>query len=77
MSNAHPDLIELQQAYVAAVDAWVAAIRKEEALASETNSITEIDRWEKAHFAEEAEREKAKAAKKRFEDLLRSKFFGF
>lgn len=77
MANVNPDLAQSQQAYVAAVDAWVAAIRKEEALASQTNSIAQIDRWERAHFDEEAERDKAKAAKKRFEDQLRERFFGF
>jgi hypothetical protein len=71
------ELDQKQSAYKAAVEAWVAAIREEEALASGDHSIAEIDRWEEAHFREEELRSKAKAAKKEYEDALRLKFFNF
>lgn len=67
----------MQAAYRAAVEEWIAAIRNEEALASVNHSIAEVDKWEQAHFAEEEIRGKVKAAKTRYEDALRKKFFDF
>ena len=37
----------------------------------------QVDKWEAAHFAEDDIRSKVKAAKKKYEDALREKFFGF
>jgi hypothetical protein len=71
------DLNQMQAAYKEAVDQWVAAIREEEALASVNHSEAEIDAWEAADFREEDAREKAKEAKKNYEDALREKFFNF
>jgi hypothetical protein len=67
----------LQKEYKAAVDAWVAAIREEEALASVTHNVAEVDEWEAAGFREEEARRKAKAAKEAYEDALRDEFFHF
>ena len=67
----------LQAAYMAAVDAWVAAIRAEEALASVRHSVAELDKWEAAHFAAEEARATAEAAKGDYEDALRQDLFGF
>ena len=67
----------MQNAYKAAVEKWIAAIREEEALASVNHSVAEVDKWEAAHFKEDDIREEAKAAKKAYEDALREKFFGF
>jgi hypothetical protein len=42
------------------------------------HSIAEVDKREQAHHFEEHEiRSKVKAAKKRYEDTLRRKFYGF
>jgi hypothetical protein len=71
------DLNQMQAAYREAVDQWVTAIREEEALASVNHSEAEIDAWEGADFREEDAREKAKEAKKAYEDALREKFFNF
>ncbi len=71
------ELDAMQSAYKAAVEEWIAAIREEEALASGEHSIEDIDQWEAAHFREEAARNKAKAAKKDYEDALREEFFDF
>ena len=73
--NTHLD--EKQAAYKAAVEEWIAAIKEEEALASVNHSIAEVDKWEAAHFKEDEIRAKVKAAKQRYEDALRQKFFGF
>jgi hypothetical protein len=71
------DLDKMQAAYQAAVEEWIAAIKQEETLASVNHSVAEVDKWEAAHFAEDDIRSKVKAAKKKYEDALREKFFGF
>ena len=71
------DLDRMQQEYKAAVDEWVAAIRREETLASVNHTVAQIDQWEEAAFAEDEARNKAKAAKKEYENALREKFFSF
>ena len=56
MSTDHPELDEMQQAYRSRVERWIAAIRKEEELASANHSVAQVDRWEQAHDAEETAR---------------------
>jgi hypothetical protein len=73
----HPELDELQLAYRSAVEAWIAAIRKEEDLASVNHDVAEVDKWEQAHFEEDEMRSNVKEAKAKYEDALREKFFGF
>jgi hypothetical protein len=73
----HPELDELQAAYKNAVEAWIAAIRKEEVLASAAHDLAEVDKWEQAHFEEDEMRSAVKDAKSKYEDALRAKFFGF
>jgi hypothetical protein len=70
-------LDQRQAAYKAAVEEWVTAIREEEVLASGNHSEAEIDSWEAADFREEHAREKAKVAKKEYENALRERFFNF
>ena len=77
MGGDHPELDALQAAYKTAVEAWIAAIRKEEALASVNHTIAEVDKWEQAHLDEDAMRSHVKAAKEAYEDALREEFFGF
>lgn len=77
MSEDLSELDAMQAAYKAAVDAWVVAIRAEEALASVHHSVADIDAWEGAHFAAEAARAKAEQAKAAYEKALRQVFFGF
>ena len=77
MSTDDLELDEMQQSYKAAVEQWIAAIRKEEELASANHSVSEVDRGGQAHDDEEAAREKVKTAKRDYEDALRNKFFGF
>jgi hypothetical protein len=71
------NLDQMQTAYKAAVEQWISAIREEEALASVDHSEAEIDTWEAAGFHEEDARERAKEAKKTYEEALRKKFFDF
>ena len=77
MNAQHTELDQMQRAYKAAVDQWIAAIRKEEALASVNHTVAQVDRWEHAHFDEEDARKRAKAAKANYEAALREKFFSF
>jgi dsRNA-specific ribonuclease len=77
MSGEYPELDEMQAVYKNAVEAWIGAIRKEEALASVNHSVAEIDQWEQAHFEEDELRNTVKEAKAKYEDALREKFFGF
>ncbi|AZO37869.1 hypothetical protein EOA27_13480 [Mesorhizobium sp. M2A.F.Ca.ET.037.01.1.1] len=71
------DLDQLQSAYKAAVEDWIAAIREEEELASVNHSIAEIDKWEAAHFKEDEVRDRVLELKKKYEDALRKDQFGF
>jgi len=77
MKSDHPELDEMQGAYKAAVEEWIAAIRNEEHLASANHSVAQVDKWERAHYDEEDARDKVLAAKKEYEDALREKFFKF
>lgn len=71
------DLDRMQAAYKTAIEQWISSIRQEEALASEDHSEAEIDTWEAAGDRDEEARQKAKAAKKSYEDALRERFFNF
>ena len=77
MTEEYPELDRLQAEYKSTVEAWIAAIRNEEALVSVNHTVAEIDKWEAAHFAEDEMRSKVKDVKARYEDALREKFFGF
>ena len=77
MQNDPSELDQMQTAYKAAIEEWIAAIKQEEALASVDHSIAEVDRWEQAHFREDEIRTKVKTAKKHYEDALRKTFYGF
>lgn len=72
------ELEQIQAAYKAAVEAWIAAIKQEEALVSTAPaSIEELDKWEDAHFREDDARNKVIELKQQYEDGLREKFFNF
>ena len=77
MSIEIAELDQMQSNYKEAVEEWIAAIRQEEALASVNHNVAEIDQWENAGDNEEKARDKAKAAKKAYEDALREEFFNF
>jgi hypothetical protein len=71
------ELSTMLGAYKAAVTEWIAAIQEEECLASVDPTEAQLDDWEQAHFKEEEARNKAKKAKKRYEDAIRQSMFGF
>lgn len=71
-----PGLSELRLAYKKAVDEWVWAIRVEEDLATTDHSMTEMEQWDGAHFAEQAAQKKATEAREAYKDSLRKVNFG-
>jgi predicted RNase H-like HicB family nuclease len=71
------ELDVLRDAYKAAVEHWVAAIREEENLATPDHDLPAVDAWEHAGFSEEEARQQAKQAKKDYEDALRKVNFHF
>jgi hypothetical protein len=71
------ELDQLQAAYNAAVENWIAAVREEEALASGNHNVAELDKWEAAHFREHKLHKEADYRKRLYEDALRREFYGF
>ncbi len=74
MNNAEYD--RLRQTYKDAVDAWVQAIREEEALATPDHSMTAMEHWDAAGFKEQDAQKKAIAAKEAYKDALRMFNYG-
>jgi hypothetical protein len=77
MNMENSELDSLRDAYKAAVENWIAAIREEENLATPDHTVHAVDVWEHAGFTEEEARIKAKAAKTAYEDALRKVNFNF
>jgi len=71
------ELDQLQKDFKDAVEAWIVAIREEEALASTEHSVAEIDQWEAAAGRQKQAGEAVETAKRLYEDALRQKFFHF
>lgn len=69
-------LDQLRLAYKKAVDAWVDAIRAEEALATSDHSMTAMERWDDAHFKERDAHIKATEARDAYKDALRGVNYG-
>lgn len=77
MEQEQAELLTMQQAYKAAMDEWVAALKAEEELALVDPTVAQVDEWEGAHFKEDEARNKAKRAKKSYEDAIRQRLFKF
>ncbi|HUE41943.1 MAG TPA: hypothetical protein VMP12_00190 [Candidatus Sulfotelmatobacter sp.] len=71
-----PELDKLRDDYKKAVDAWVAAIRAEEALATPDHSMTAMEKWDEAHFREQDAQKTATTARDGYKDALRSVNYG-
>ena len=69
-------LDELRITYKKAVDAWVDAIRAEEALATPDHSMRAMERWDEAHFTEQDAQSKAAEAREAYKDGLRNVNYG-
>jgi hypothetical protein len=77
MATQTAELDQLQKDYKAAVETWIAAIRKEEALASTEHSVADLEQWEIATDDQEKAADVVKEAKQHYEDALREEFFNF
>ena len=77
MEQEQAELLKMQKAYKAAMDEWVAALRAEEELALVDPTVAQVDEWEGAHFKEDEARNRAKQAKKSYEDAIRQRLFKF
>jgi len=58
------------------VDAWIAAIREEESLATPDHSMIAMEKWDAASFSEQNAQKKALAAKEALKDALREFNYG-
>jgi hypothetical protein len=65
------DLDQLRLAYKEASDAWVDAIRAEEALATPEHSMIAMENWDAAHFQLDDAQAKATEAREAYKDALR------
>jgi hypothetical protein len=70
------NLDQSRLAYKQAVDAWVEAIRAEEALATPDHSMTAMEAWDDANFREQDAQTKAKKARDAYQDGLRKVNYG-
>jgi hypothetical protein len=70
------NLDQLRTQYKTAVDAWVAAIRAEEALATPDHSEVAMEKWDAAHFTEHDAHAKATEARDAYKDGLRAVNYG-
>ncbi len=75
MENA--DFDRLLKDYKQAVDAWVDAIRAEEALATADHSMLQMELWDDAGLRVHDSELAAKKARDRYKNALRKKNFGF
>ncbi len=71
------DFDKLLHEYRAAVDAWVDAIRREEALANEDHSMREMELWDDAGFKMHDAELTAKKTRDAYKNALRKKNYGF
>src|ERR1700759_2976382 len=71
-----PELDNLRTTYKSAVEAWVSAIRAEEALATPDHSMTAMEKWDDAHFREQDAQKAAVTARDAYKDALRAVNYG-
>jgi hypothetical protein len=59
------------------VDAWIQAIRTEEALANDDHSMKQMEAWDTAGLAQHDAEFTAKKARDEYKNALRLKNYGF
>jgi hypothetical protein len=76
----HENIVNLDNllaAYKAAAQEWIAAIQQEERLALPDHSMRDWEVWDRAVLTEEEAGEKAKDARREYEDALRKQLLNF
>ena len=71
------DYDQLPQDYKQAVDAWVNAIRAEETLATDDESMVAMEKWDTAGLHVHDTELAAKKARDLYKNALRKKNYGF
>lgn len=71
------DFDQLLKDYKGAVDRWVEAIRREESLATQDHSMTQMEVWDDAGFQLHDAELTAKKARDAYKIALRRKNYGF
>jgi hypothetical protein len=71
------DFDQLLQTYKQAIDAWVDAIRAEEALATPDHSMVAMEHWDTAGLHVQDVESAAKKARDLYKNALRKKNYGF
>jgi hypothetical protein len=71
------DFDQLLTNYRQAIDAWVDAIRAEEALANDDHSMVEMEKWDTAGLHVHDTERAAKKARDLYKNALRKKNYGF
>ena len=71
------DFDKLLHEYKTAIDAWVDAIRAEEALANDDHSMVELEKWDAAGLHVHDTELTAKKARDHYKNALRKKNYGF
>jgi hypothetical protein len=71
------DFDQLLSEYKQTVDAWIGAIRAEEALANQDHSMIAMEKWDTAGFAVHDAEAAAKKARDHYKNALRKKNYGF
>ena len=71
------DFDQLLHDYHQAIDAWVDAIRAEEALATDDHSMVAMEHWDAAGLAVHDAELAAKKARDQYKNALRKKNYGF
>jgi len=71
------DFDHLLSEYKHAIDAWVDAIRAEEALATADHSMVAMEHWDTAGLAVHDAELAAKKARDQYKNALRKKNYGF
>ena len=71
------DFDQLLKDYKGAVDRWVDAIRREESLANQDHSMTQMEAWDDAGFQLHDAELAAKKARDAYKNALRRKNYGF
>jgi hypothetical protein len=70
-------LDQLLQNYKQSTDAWIAAIRAEEALATSDHSMVAMEHWDTAGLNVHDLEAAAKKSRDRYKNALRQKNYGF
>jgi hypothetical protein len=73
----NPNFAQLLQNYRHAVDAWVNAIRAEEALATDDESMVAMEQWDTAGLHVQDTELTAEKARDLYKNALRKKNYGF